>query len=498
MYRRMCAALRYNSCVFVVIYAVAEVQASDLSELLWGGRGSRTTVSDPYIPPPLITETPVVSDTDTVAVATMQSHLMLGTPGATTLPPGGVIAANGVAAGVGNTNTVWQNTVTTASNILPAVPTIPPQPVIDYEWTYSTIKDVKYEPVTVYDTRLGGYTTTWQERQTESVLPWLHRKQVVRYPTTTDDIAINGMIINSPNAPLTSDTSERRIVNRLFPVSAVPSPPAQAVPVETLPLPVVPVATYATVTYDADVPANPPLSSPGGSQIQSATIHSAASTVLRAGELPVVPAVTIPQLGSSTTQLTPETVVATPATTLLATEDQSAPISSSLADVPPSLPEMVLPSAQQVLYSTPDVPAGNASFNTTPPSTALGAARTSSPSGTPTLAPTRPDAGPGQVRETQESRTLQRPLLEDSIFDLEKPRAVELPPDSPLPPPAKASTIPSLEAAVPNALSEATATSNKTDSGIPLLLTTEPQSSAQPATRLRRSLSPTRMPIRIN
>ena len=466
MYRQLNVG-QWLCCIFATIIIVSEVQASDLSELLWGGRGSRTTVSDPYAPPPLTTQIPVVPVTDTAATATMQSQLMLGTPGAMTLPSGGVYAPNGLATtGVSSASYVWQSPATTASNIIPAVQLTPTQPVIEYEWTYSTIKDVKNEPITVYDPRLGGYVTTMQERQTESVLPWLHRKQVVRYPVPTADTAITGAVINNPVTPVASDTSERRIVNRLFPVSTVPSPPAQAAPVQTFSMPTTPVTTYATPTYAAETPVNPPIGSP---------IQPASTTVMRVGDLPVVPAVTIPQIGS--TRPTAETVVSAPATTIVTTQNQPAPISSSLADAQPSLPPVVSPSAQQVLY--PNVPAANT--------------RTNSPLGTPTLAPTKSDAGSEQPPVSQETVTLQRPRIEDSILSSEKLRTVELPPGSMLPPPAQASTIPSLEAASSAASTEYPLLTNETPS------TTPP--ATQPGTRLPsatgtpsgRNVSPTRL-----
>ena len=482
-------------CFISVAFSIAsEVQASDLSEFLWGGRGSRTTVTDPYIPPPLMTETPFVPVMDAGAPATMQSNLMLGTPGATTLPSGGVIAANGVASsGVISASYVWPNSATTASNIIPAVQVSPAQPVIDYEWTYSTIKDVTYEQVSVYDPRLGGYVTTWQEKHTESVLPWLHRKQVVRYtPASADatmaNTVIGGTTIGSPLAPVASDTSERRIVNRLFPVSTVPSPPAQAVPVQTVPL-----SASQMTTYVAEQPA--------------------ATTVMRIGELPIVPAVTIQPQSVQGTLSTNAPINVSAADVHSVPQDQSAPISSSQADLPPSLPQVVSPSSQQVLYPTvpTDHPtqSSNMSSTTTPSNTTSGTARSGSPSGTPTLAPPKPDAASGQTPTGQETFTLQQPLLEDSIFASEKPGAVELPPGSPLPPPAQAPAIPTLDFSSPTASTNTPASSNTTNGGIPLL-TTDTPSSAQPATLpatrtpsttrtpLRRNVSPTRMVPQFN
>ena len=479
MYRQLCVRQCF-CCVFVTIFFVSGVQASDWSEFLWGGRGSRTTVSDPYIPPPLMTETPVIPVTDSAALTTTQSHLMLGTPGATTLPPGGVIAANGVATtGVSSASYVWQSPVTTASNVIPAVQVTPAQPVIDYEWTYSTIKDIKYDSVSVYDPRLGGYVTTLQERQTESVLPWLHRKQVVRYKPTTTDAAASGTTISNPSPSVVTDTSERRIVNRLFPVSTVPSPPAQAVPVQTHVVPTAPITTYATPTYASETPAYPLLSAPVGSQIQVAP-----STVMRIGELPqsdlpVMTAVTIPQSGLA--QSTTNTVITSPATTIVTTQDQPASTLSTRADVPPSLPPVVSPSTQQVLY--PTVSAGQARSNTQP--------------NTPTPAPAQSEQTPG----SQNTVTMQRPRIEDSIIASEKLRAFELPAGSTLPPPAHASAIPSLEVASQSPSKDSTATPNTTNSGIPLL-STEPQSTVtSPASQLPsatgttqgRTVSPTQM-----
>ena len=494
--------------IVVTFFVVSGVQASDLSDFLFGGRGSRTTVSDPYIPPPLMTEAPVVPVTDNDTYATTQSQLMLGSPGATTLPPGGVIAANGVAAtGVSSASYVYPSPVTTASNNIPAVPVATHQPAIEYEWTYSTIKDVKYDPVTVYDPQLGGYVTSWQERQTESVLPWLHRKQVVRYKPPATDTMIGGTAIGTFAPPVASDTSERRIVNRLFPVSTVPSPPAQAVPVEMLPMSATPVRTYANATYATETPVIPTFAPQNGSQILPTTIHPSTSTVMRVGDLPVVQAVTIPQSGR--VQPMSQAVTTAPAATLLTTQDQPAPISSSLADTPPALPPVVSPSAQQVLY--PNDPAnnirssgGNQSSEFSLQGSGLNArpeVRSSKP------APNQPTLAPPQTEQTPVSRdavTLQRPLIEDSINASEKLRTVELPAESPLPPPAQSSKIPSLETASSAASNNSTASPNTTDSGIPLL-TPGSQSSTQPMTQPAtrqpsatgipsgRNVSPTRM-----
>ena len=411
----MCRPARFDRLlIFIAIHAILVgdlTQASDLGELLWGGRGSRTTVTDPHIPPPLATDTNIPMS-DTTGLATTQSNLMLGTPGAMTLPPGGVIASNGVASNSAvSSGYVIPTQFTTASNIIPPAQIAPSQSVIDYEWTYSTIKDVTYEHVTVYDPNIGGYVTIMQEKQTESVLPWLHRKQVVRNKPVTADMISGSPIIGSTSSPVISGVAERRIVNRLFPVSTVPSPPAQVVPVQTFPLSAAPVATFAT-------------------------------------ESPVVP--TIPPTTPSTFDLTPE--------------PYSTTISSQHAEVSPTSPGIISPSAHQVLH--PIVPASGVSSSTintsgaiTPGHTPTGAIsqastpttgtspqtspspRSSTPANVPTLAPVQLEQPPA----AQATESTQPTRLQGSLSDLDmRLHTVELPQGEPMPPPAQSSPIPSL------------------------------------------------------
>jgi len=96
MWQKKCV-YRWFGCVFVTLFSVTVVYASDLSNFLFGGAGSRTTVADPYIPPPFMPETPSYPTTDGTGTIILPSNLMFGTPGATTLPPGGVVTSNGVA-----------------------------------------------------------------------------------------------------------------------------------------------------------------------------------------------------------------------------------------------------------------------------------------------------------------------------------------------------------------------------------------------------------------
>ena len=485
-----------------IILAGDFVQASEVSEWLWGGRGSRTTVSNVYVPPPLMTEATVVP-IETAGVATTQSNLMLGTPGAMTLPPGGVLATNGVAAtGFSSSGYVVPTQFTTASNSVPLSQIVPQQPVIDYEWTYSTIKDVSYDPVTAYDPRVGGYVTTWQEKRTESVLPWLHRKQVVRYPSVPQQPAASQLnssaLIGNPNASVVSDTSERRIVNRLFPVSTVPSPPAQAVPVQQhIPIQVYPVQNAPIATESADFRLQTP---DYRVEYQPPTpnyeVRSQNGVIV--DDLPVVPAVTIPYPVAETAP------PVAPGTFNLTQQEYSATISSQRADEPPTLPSIVSPSAHQVLYPTPLSNAQSDGLQASdfrlrgsdsPPPSDI---RNPKPAtNQPTLAPLQSEAVPTM----QETVRMQRELIEDSLSASERPTAVELPSGATLPPPAQSSVIPSLELPARTEMPSA----NTTDSGIPFLQspggaspstvpsTTQPASPTSSGSRPGMNQSPTRM-----
>ena len=485
MFRQFRTTQRYYGilafiCVANIISANSPLTASDLSERLWGGRGSQTTTTDLYVPPPLTTETIRVPVTDATSFTSAQTQLMIGTPDAMTLPPGGVIASNGVATtmaasgttvpnGVVNAGYTWPQQTPITTGIVPASQLTTVQPAIEYEWSYSTIKDVTYEPVTAYDPRLGGYVTTYQEKKTESVLPWLHRKQVVRYKPASADIVTGtisgtssnptiGSTILPPATPTTSTgSSERSIVNRLFPVSTVPTPPAQAVPVTVMPMPNPPMATYASDTVSYASPAN--------------FTSSGATTYIL------------------------------PATTL----DQTLPMTSDRADVAPSLPNepssntasssVISPSTQQVLYPMPSKnepatsdAANNTLYSTpvtsqisTPDSTIASPITGSShvtQRNTPTLAPPRSEAAP--TTETQESSITQPTRLQDSLAS----HVVELPSNATLPVPATASSAQDEQPAAALTETQPTATSP------------QPQPLHIPRTttgRSGKSVSPTRM-----
>jgi len=486
----MCRQVKFGrSLIFATMslfFCGVPAWASDLSESLWGGRGSRTTVSDPYIPPPLVTDTsiPVAS---TPGLATTQSNLMLGTPGAMTLPPGGVTASNGVAtSSVSSGAYVIPAQFTTASNIIPAVQVAPQQPFIEYGWTYSTIKDTTYEPVTVYDPRLGSYVTTMQERQTESVLPWLHRKQVIRYKLATTDTITGSPTVGGTTSPPISDPAGKYIVNRLFPVSTVPSPPAQAVPVQTLiqtPVQTFPLYDGPATTYAAE-------STPGTRIVASSDLADIQPTLLPNES-------TVKRIDTEIPVIT--TIAPDPTSPFnLAPQPYSTTTSSQPVDMPS--PDIISPSAHQVLYQTiPAVGVSASAINTTggtsgskapdttptdtpstqpapPPAPTTPATQTpaSPQTGTqanqPTLAPERST----QTPTTQE--TVQRPTIQDSLTDSERSQPVVLPPGETLPPPAQSSPIPSI-----------TPPSTGSDK-VPLLKT--------PTTRPDLSNSPTRMPPR--
>ena len=478
----MCRQVKFGRLLIFVtmsmVLAGELTQASDWSEWLWGGRGSRTTVTDPYIPPPLVTDKSISGVDTTPGLGTTQSNLMLGTPGAMTLPPGGVIVSNGIASS-GVSSGAYANSAqfTTASNIIPTPQVTQQQPVIEYEWTYSTIKDTTYEPVTVYDPRLGGYVTTMQEKQTESVLPWLHRKQVVRYkPATTDTITSNPSI-GSTLPPAISDPSGKYIVNRLFPVSTVPSPPAQAVPVQT-PVQTFPLYAGPMTTYAAE--------------------STSGSRVVASSNSPVPPPTTFQSTESVVMRIDSELPVVT-----VVPHDDSLPAASSPFDLAPQpySTSIVSPSAHQVLYQTvPAIGISSSAMNTpdnrTSGNVPTGAASTpvaQTPASTQTgPSSNEPTLAPEQSAPTPVTRdTVQRPLIQDSLSDSVRPQPFEVPPGQQLPPPAQSSPIPSI---------------SKPSTGNDILLlktpetepsvssTTQPAAPAHPRPNL--SNSPTRMPPR--
>ena len=456
-------------CVANIISAYSPLAASDLSERLWGGRGSQTTTTDLYVPPPLTTETISVPMTDATGITSAQTQLMIGTPGAMTLPPGGVIASNGVATtmpnGVVNAGYIWPQQAPIATGIVPASQLTTVQPAIEFEWSYSTIKDVTYEPVSAYDPRLGGYVTTYQEKKTESVLPWLHRKQVVRYKPDSTNV-VTDTISGTPSSPtigstilplatptMSTGSSERSIVYRLFPVSTVPSPPAQAVPVTVMPMmPNPPMVTYAsdTVSYTTLTP------------VTSSDV---------------------------TTQILPTTL------------DQTSLIASDHANVAPSLPSasspnsssssVISPSTQQVLYP---IPLKNESATTSTANNTLYSTPVSSQTSTPEPVTTSPMAGSSHAAQRNtptlappksENSVVQPTRLQDSLTNLkaEMPHVVALPSNAPLPVPTTVSSAQDVQPA--SALAETQQTTTTSPQPVRVQRTTTGRSGT--------SMSPTRM-----
>ncbi|MDR1384371.1 MAG: hypothetical protein LBJ67_11110 [Planctomycetaceae bacterium] len=267
--------------------------ASDLTEWLRGGRGSRTTVSQPYVPP-IVTTPATVSG----AGSYPQPVVVQPTPNGVTLPPGGIISTNGVAA----TGYITANQQTLGNGTPTSVSTM--QPTVEYKWSYSTIKDRSYDPITVYDPLTGGYATSYQERQTESVLPWLHRKQVIRYKPIFEAEKSNRPIIGTVD----------NIISNLV--------PQENLPASSLP-------TYTTSTTILPTTSYPVLSPTTTSRIISPSDNSVLSP---------------------STQVVPATYINSylPTTSVL----------SSVADVPPALPKSLTSTAKTTEnLSRPNLPA---------------------------------------------------------------------------------------------------------------------------------------------
>ncbi|MDR1491423.1 MAG: hypothetical protein LBT05_01685 [Planctomycetaceae bacterium] len=275
--------------------------ASDFTDWLLGGRGSRTTVSQPYIPP-------VVTTPEIIPVADSYPQTVAPPSNGVTLPPGGTVVANGVAStGYISTNqpTIWNGLPRTT---LPTAAVPPVQPTVEYEWSYSTIKDTTYDPITVYDSSVGGYVTSYRERQTESVLPWLHRKQVIRYKPITGTEKSNRPIVGALNNVISNITPQENL-----PASALPT---YATPATTI----LPTISYPVVSSTAQTN----IVSPGSN-----------------------PASFLP------TQIAPAAYISTVSPTVS--------VQPSIADIPPTLPPVSLKNSSSIsgipiVSTTPNSP----------------------------------------------------------------------------------------------------------------------------------------------
>ncbi|MCL2347915.1 MAG: hypothetical protein FWC50_06580 [Planctomycetaceae bacterium] len=226
--------LKHLILIVVLFLHVPSAFSSDLTNWLWGGKESKTTVSQPYVPPPTAgTQVTTPLTTQFVNPATgqtiPQTQLIVGTPGAVTLPSTGVVATNGVASGSipiwGNVPSagVFGNTATIPA-VIPTTATTIMQPEVGYQWTFSTIKGVTYEPVQRYNPYTGAVTTSYQERKTESVLPWLHRQEVTTYKPVTLNVPVTN--VSGATASVTTDTSFTGFSSTAFPSTMHSTAPA--------------------------------------------------------------------------------------------------------------------------------------------------------------------------------------------------------------------------------------------------------------------------------
>ncbi|MDR1958625.1 MAG: hypothetical protein LBQ54_06235 [Planctomycetaceae bacterium] len=160
---------------------------------------SRTTVA-PFYTPPATSGLPAIPVTDPAfAQPIFQTQMFQGTPGAVTVPSTGMIISQ-----FSNTvgNIVSQTGI---PNTLPltTVPRTYLRPEIDYEWTYSRIKNVGYYVVKIIDPRTGSVTTAYRPEEVESLLPWLHQKEVVRYKPVTVNVAVPATYPVIPSSSVT-------------------------------------------------------------------------------------------------------------------------------------------------------------------------------------------------------------------------------------------------------------------------------------------------------
>jgi len=329
-----------ETIVLIFVFSCV-ADASDLTNWLRGGRDSQTTVSQPYVPPVVTTPAAVpvaTSYPQTTAAPVLQN--------AVTLPPGGVIVANDVAA---NSYSVNQPVVL---NNVPVVSTVPSvQPTVEYEWSYSTIKDTTYDPVTVYDPITGGYVTSYQERKTESVLPWLHRKQVIRYKPVTETVKSNRPISNAVNNVVSNLVPQENL-----PASAVPTylPVTSIQPTATI----LPTTTLSPITTsEIIIPVGGTVSSPPTQTAPAVYLNPRPSESSVSPNIADIPP-TLPPLPSENSQTTQS--LPTPQTSL--TGSALRPVQTS-ENTP--LPSVVSPTQYQA--ANPSASNSAAAPTVTPP-----------------------------------------------------------------------------------------------------------------------------------
>ena len=79
------------------------------------------------------------------------------------------------------------------------------RPKVEYHWTYSPVVTRRETLVQVVDSRSGRVVQTYCEEETQrTMLPWLHRREVVTYETVEAQVAVPVSL--APSAASATDT----------------------------------------------------------------------------------------------------------------------------------------------------------------------------------------------------------------------------------------------------------------------------------------------------
>ncbi len=145
----------------VVPIAGTEAAVGDCLTRLWGGANQETTYSPPYPQDVEVTNRGLVSPQAQPFVAPSNQAYLTASPLKTEMVQ----------------PTTYQQVTAM-------------QPEVSKEWSYSRIKSVQYKPVQSIDPYTGNVSTTYRAEESQSLLPWLHQKEVVRYQPVTVNVPV--------------------------------------------------------------------------------------------------------------------------------------------------------------------------------------------------------------------------------------------------------------------------------------------------------------------
>lgn len=145
--------------VFLLISPV-DAAVGDCLSWIWGGKNEETTVATPYS---FSRDSAFPSQVDNGGAVYLGQSMDSGST-VCVAPPSHTVSSP-----------LKPGTVSTFSPA-PAV-----KPVVSREWSYSRIKSVNFTPVQNVDPYTGVVSTWYRAEESKTLLPWLHRKEVVRY-----------------------------------------------------------------------------------------------------------------------------------------------------------------------------------------------------------------------------------------------------------------------------------------------------------------------------